>query len=182
MRYTVLLNRKFRLKQLKVTCTNNETHYQGERLQYAKLAREAYEKYIEFQRSIASSGIDEILFELIKIRASQINGCAFCIDMHIKDAIALGESQERINMLVAWRETSLFTEKEKAALAWTEAVTNIQTHETTDELYIFMLKNFSEKEVAYINMAVVLINGWNRMAMPFRQESGKYTSRKVKKN
>ena len=86
MRNSILLKRKIRLKHLKVTYMNNEIHYQGERLQYGKLARDAYEKYIEFQRSIASSGIDELLFELIKIRASQINGCALCVDMHIKDA------------------------------------------------------------------------------------------------
>ena len=156
------------------------THYQGPRLHYRSLAKDAYEKIIELQRTIEKSGIDELLFELIKIRASQINGCAFCVDMHIKDALALGEKQERINMLVVWRETSLFTEQEQAALAWTEAITNIQHNHVSDELYAFMEKNFSEKEIAYVTMGIVLINSWNRLAIPFRDESGRYKSRKLK--
>jgi len=156
-----------------------ETHYQGSRLHYRTLARDAYEKYIEFQATVVNSGIDKLLFELIKIRASQINGCAFCVNMHIKDSLALGESQERLNMLVVWRETNLFSEKEQAALAWTEAVTNAQTAHISDELFELMKNNFTEKEIAYIDMAVVVINGWNRMAIPFRDESGKYTSTKT---
>lgn len=156
-----------------------ETHYQGTRLHYRSLAKDAYEKYIEFQRIIENSGLDQLLIELIKIRVSQINGCAFCVDMHIKDSLALGESQERINMLVVWRETNLFSEKEQAALTWAEAVTNIQTTHISDELFELMTKNFTEKEIAYINMAVVLINGWNRIALPFRDEPGKYKSRRT---
>lgn len=157
------------------------THYQGTRLHYRTLAKEGYDKVIELQRAVEASGIDELLFELIKIRASQINGCAFCVDMHIKDALALGEKQERINMLVVWRETSLFTEKEQAALAWTEAVTNISTTHISDELFALMKKNFSDQEIAYIDLAVVVINSWNRLALPFRDEPGKYTSRKGQK-
>lgn len=157
-----------------------ETHFQGERLSYRNLARDSYEKLVELQHTIEKSGIDALLLESIKIRASQINGCAFCVDMHIKDALALGELQERINMLVVWRETSLFSEKEQAALAWTEAVTNISQDHVSDEIFDFMKKNFTEKEIAYINMAVVLINGWNRLAIPFRSESGKYISQKNK--
>ena len=158
-----------------------ETHFQGERLDYRTLANDSYKKLIEFQHTIEESGIDPLLFELIKIRASQINGCAFCVDMHIKDAIALGEEQERINMLVVWRETSLFTEKEQAALAWTETLTKISHHHVSDKLYNYMKENFTEKEITYITMAIVLINSWNRLAIPFRSEPGKYISRKTKK-
>ncbi|MFW9930994.1 MAG: carboxymuconolactone decarboxylase family protein, partial [Candidatus Thorarchaeota archaeon] len=156
------------------------THYQGQRLHYRSLAKDAFEKLIEFQSIIAKSGIDELLLELIKIRASQINGCAFCVDMHIKDALLLGEKQERINMLVVWQETSLFTLKEQAALAWTEALTNIQKSHISDELYKFMKENFTEKEIAYITMGIVAINGWNRLAISFRDESGKYVARQRK--
>lgn len=155
------------------------THFEGTRLRYRLFARDSFEKLLEFQETISNSGLDEFLLELIKIRVSQINGCAFCLDMHIKDSLALGESQERINMLVVWRETNLFSEKEQAALAWAEAVTNIQTTNISDELYKLMKKNFSEKEIAYIDMAVVAINSWNRLAIPFRTESGKYVPRKV---
>ena len=157
----------------------NETHFQGTRLHYRSLARDAFEKFLEFQNIITNCGINELLLELVKIRVSQINGCAFCVDMHIKDAFALGETQKRINMLVVWRETNLFTEKEQAALAWSEAVTNIQNTHISNELFDLMTKNFTEKEIAYINMAVVAINGWNRMAIPFRDEPGKYKSRRI---
>ena len=159
-----------------------DTHFQGERLPYNTLAKDAYEKLIELQHAVEQSGVDELLFELIKIRASQINGCAFCVDMHIKDALALGEKQERINLLIVWRETSFFTEKEQAALAWTEAVTLISQNHVSDKLYDFMKKNFTDKEISYITMAVLLINSWNRLAIPFRSEPGKYISRRKKVN
>ena len=158
------------------------THFTGTRLHYRTLARDSFEKMIELQATVDNSSLDKLLVELIKIRASQINGCAFCVDMHIKDALALGESQERINMLVVWRETNLFTEKEQAALAWTEVVTNLKQDSVSDELFDFMKKNFTDKEIVYINMAVVLINSWNRLAIPFRDEPGKYISKKVKIN
>ena len=157
------------------------TSYQGTRLNYRTSAKEGYDKLIELQRVVEASGIDPLLFELIKIRTSQINGCAFCIDMHIKDALALGEKQERLNLLVVWRETSLFTEKEQAALAWTEAVTNISTTHISDELFNFMKENFTDQEIAYIDLAVIVINSWNRLALPFRDEPGKYVSRKGQK-
>jgi AhpD family alkylhydroperoxidase len=117
--------------------------------------------------AVNNSGIDPIIYELIKLRGSQINGCAFCIDMHIKDALALGESQQRLNVLSAWRDTGFFTERERAALALTEAVTLIADHHVSDEIFDEARRLFSEDEVADLMMAIVVINAWNRANITF---------------
>ena len=158
-----------------------ETHYQGQRLHYRVLAREAYEKITDIAKIVANTELDEKLIELINVRASQINGCAFCLDIHIKDALAIGESSERLNLLVIWRETSLFTEKEQAALSWTEAITNIQTNHPSNELFELMKKNFTDEEIVTLTMQILYINSQNRLGITFRPESGKYLSKKQKK-
>jgi len=114
------------------------------------------------------------LRELIKIRASQINGCAYCIDMHSKDARAAGETEQRLYLLSAWRETTLFTPRERAAMAWTEAVTRLEGQHVDDEVYSLARSEFSEAELAALTLAVVEINGWNRFAIAFQYEVGNY--------
>jgi len=123
---------------------------------------------------VENSGIEHTLLELVKTRASQINGCAYCLDMHTKDARAAGETEQRLYTLSAWRETPFFTLRERAALAWTEAVTQISGYSIDDELYGELREHFSEKEAVDLTLAVIAINGWNRLAIPFRSEVGSY--------
>jgi AhpD family alkylhydroperoxidase len=121
-----------------------------------------------------SSGLEPSLRELVKIRASQINGCAYCIDMHTKDARAAGETEQRVYALNAWRETPFYTERERAALEWTEAVTLIGEGHVPDEMFFRVRQNFSEGELVNLTLAIVAINGWNRLAIAFRSVPGDY--------
>jgi AhpD family alkylhydroperoxidase len=144
------------------------------RLDYMKASPEAYKAMVHMEGVVRRSGIDLKLLELIKIRASQLNGCAFCIDMHTKDARFKGESEQRIYALDAWRETPFYTEKERAVLAWTEAVTNIQIGHAPDAVYEVLRRNFSEEEIVNITLAITTINAWNRIAIGFRMVPGSY--------
>lgn len=112
--------------------------------------------------------------ELVKFRASQINGCAYCLDMHSKDARAHGESEQRLYTLDAWRETPFFTPRERAALAWTEAITRIADTHAPDSVYDEVRTEFSDEELVDLTLAIVTINGWNRLAIAFRQVPGEY--------
>jgi AhpD family alkylhydroperoxidase len=123
---------------------------------------------------VRESGLELSLLDLVKLRASQINGCAYCLDMHWKDARARGESEQRLYSLDAWRETSYYTERERAALAWTEAVTLIAENHVPDDLYEQVRQHFSEEELVNLTLAVVAINGWNRLSISFRTEPGTY--------
>jgi AhpD family alkylhydroperoxidase len=114
---------------------------------------------------VRNSGLDKKLYELIKIRASQINGCAHCLNMHTRDSRKLGETEQRIYLLNAWRETDLYSAKERAALALTEAMTLISLHQVPDDVFNEAKKQLTEKELAAVMMAVVAINGWNRIAI-----------------
>ena len=125
----------------------------------------------------ASSGLEHSLLELIKIRASQINGCAYCIDMHTIDARAAGETEQRIYLLDAWRESPFYTDRERAALAWTESLTLVSETHVPDDVYEVARKHFSEEELVKLTWAVVVINGWNRVAIAFRSEPGQYQPR-----
>jgi len=120
------------------------------------------------------SGIEPSLLELARLRASQINGCAYCIDMHTKDARARGETEQRLYGLTAWRETPFYTERERAALAWTEAVTLISQDHTPDEVFTQAREHFTEQELVDLTMAIIAINGWNRLAISFRTVPGTY--------
>jgi AhpD family alkylhydroperoxidase len=120
------------------------------------------------EQQVASSGLETSLRELVKIRASQINGCAFCLHMHTRDARAEGESEERIYLLDAWRESPLYTERERAALAWTEAVTLVSQTHVPDEVYEQARSQFSEEELVKLTLLVTTINAWNRFAISFR--------------
>ena len=108
------------------------------------------------------------------MRASQINGCAYCIDMHTKDARAAGETEQRLYLLDAWREAPLYTERERAALAWTEAVTLVADGHVPDDAYEAASNNFTEDELVSLTLAIVAVNGWNRMNIAFRMEAGSY--------
>ena len=145
-----------------------------QRMDYKKSAPNGYKAMSTLEQYVRSSGLEASLLELIKIRASQINGCAFCLDMHTKDARAAGETEQRLYTLSAWHETPFFTERERAALAWTEAVTRVPDTHVPDEVYESVRKHFNEQELVNITLAVVAINGWNRLAIAFRTVPGSY--------
>jgi AhpD family alkylhydroperoxidase len=143
------------------------------RINYGHAAPGAMQAMVGLQRYTQESGLEHSLLELVKLRASQINGCAYCLDMHSKDARAAGESEQRIYVLSAWREASFYSPRERAALAWTEAVTRISAA-VTDELYESVREHFSEKELVDLTMAIVTINGWNRLAISLGSDVGSY--------
>jgi AhpD family alkylhydroperoxidase len=149
------------------------------RLDFWKTAPQGIAALRGLNAYVEGSGLEHSLLELVKTRASQINGCAYCLDMHTKDARAAGETEQRLYTLSAWRETPFFSDRERAALAWTEAVTNISNAEIGDALYDEVRRNFSEKEIVDLTLAVVVINGWNRVAIPFRALTGAYQPRGV---
>ena len=144
------------------------------RLDYAKVAPGAMKAMVAINRYSNESGLEKSLLELIKIRASQINGCAYCIDMHTKDARANSETEQRIYALNAWRETPFYTERERAALTWTEALTLISENHVPDELYDAVRLHFTDEELVNLTMAIITINGWNRLAIGFRDVPGTY--------
>lgn len=157
-----------------------ETHLQmrgvpvESRIKYTEVAPEAVAALTKVETYVRRSGLERPLLELVKMRASQINGCAYCLDMHSKDARADGETEQRLYALSAWEEAPFYTERERAALAWTEAVTLVSQGHVPDEVYEQARGQFSEKELVDLTMAVIAINGWNRLAITFRAEAGTY--------
>lgn len=145
-----------------------------ERINYAQIAPDGYKAMAGLEAYVRHSGLDHGLLELVKTRVSQINGCAFCIDMHTKDARARGETEQRLYSLTAWRETPFYSTTERAALAWAEALTGIAQGGVPDALREEALRNFSEKELVDLTLAVIAINGWNRLAIPFHMPAGSY--------
>jgi AhpD family alkylhydroperoxidase len=129
---------------------------------------------LALQQQVSASGLDRKMLELVKIRASQINGCGYCLDMHTKDARALGETEQRIYTLNAWREAPFFTDRERAALEWTEAVTKVAVDQVPDTVYEAVRPYFDENELVALTFAVVTINAWNRLAISFRVPVGSY--------
>ena len=145
------------------------------RIDYRKFAPEATKAMYGLETYLTTqSGLDHKLLHLLKLRASQINGCAFCIDMHWKDARAIGESEQRLYGLDAWRESPYYTDRERAALAWTEALTLISSTHAPDEEYAELQKHFSEKEIVDLVYAISTINAWNRIAISLRAVPGRY--------
>lgn len=144
------------------------------RLNYQKVAPEAMKGMFELEKYVLNSGLERALYELVKTRASQINGCAYCLDMHTKDAREEGETEQRLYGLSAWRESPFYTERERAALAWTETLTRISQNDVTDSLYEATRKYFDEEELVTLTMAIIAINGWNRLAISFRALPGRY--------
>lgn len=145
-----------------------------ERLDYGKLAPGAMKAMNGLQRYVDECGLEKSLLELVKLRASQINGCAYCVDMHSKDARAAGETEERLYSVVVWHETPFFTQRERAALAWTETVTLLSETHVPDEAFEAVSQHFTEKEVVDLTTAIALINAWNRFGVSFRDVPGVY--------
>ncbi|GHO98239.1 alkyl hydroperoxide reductase AhpD [Reticulibacter mediterranei] len=144
------------------------------RLSASALNTEAYRAMFRLEQTVKNSGLEPSLLELVKLRASQINQCAFCIDMHTKDARAAGETEQRLYLLSAWREAPFYSERERAALEWTESLTLIANNQVPDEIYERVAPHFTEEELVNLTLAVVAINGWNRFAISFRSEPGTY--------
>ena len=144
------------------------------RLDYSKAAPGSVQAMYKLQKYVDDSGLEHSLLELVKTRVSQINGCAFCIDMHTKDARAAGETEQRLYGLSAWREAPYYSERERAGLAWAEEITLVSQTHASDEEYEAARAQFSEEEMVKLTMAIIAINGWNRLAIAFRSEVGKY--------
>ena len=144
------------------------------RFNYAKVAPGVYDAMDSLDTYVAGCGIEESLLHLVRLRASQINGCAYCLDMHWKDLRALGEAEQRLYSLDAWRECPYYTERERAALAWTEAVTIIGDGHVPDMVLEQARRQLSDKELADLTLAVATINAWNRLSIAARLEPGAY--------
>jgi AhpD family alkylhydroperoxidase len=147
------------------------------RLDYGKAAPGSVQAMYKLEKYVEESGLERPLLELVKTRVSQINGCAFCLDMHTKDARAAGETEQRLYGLSAWRESPYYSERERAALAWAEVITLISETHAPDEEYEAARAQFAEGELVKLTMAVIAINGWNRLAIAFRPEVGTYQPR-----
>ena len=146
-----------------------------QRLNAQKVAPGALHAMLALEKHVRqSSRLESSLLELVRMRASQINGCAYCLDMHSKDARANGESEQRLYALNAWRETPFFTDRERAALAWTEAVTQVSENHIPDAVYDEVRPRFTEEELVNLTLAIVVINGWNRLSISFRAVPGEY--------
>ena len=146
----------------------------AQRLASAQAAPKAYQAMLTLERFVHECGLEAPLIELVKLRASYMNGCAYCVDMHTKDARAAGETEQRLFAVPVWRETPFFTPRERAALAWTEAVTEIGRGGVSDAVYDEARKHFTEPELVNLTMTVITINGWNRLAVSFHADVGGY--------
>jgi AhpD family alkylhydroperoxidase len=135
----------------------------------------AYQQLGAMERYIRTTDIERPLVHLVKMRASQINGCAFCLAMHAREAREDGEREDRLAVLSAWRETDWFSDRERAALAWTEAVTTLEGREVPDEVFAQACAAFSEQELADLTLAIVAINGWNRFSIAFHSAPEHFT-------
>jgi AhpD family alkylhydroperoxidase len=145
-----------------------------QRINYMQQSPELFKKYLEFSMATKGSAIEETIQHLIEIRASQINGCGFCVDMHVKQATIHGERPLRLHHLAIWRESTLFSPRERAALAWTEALTTLGAHGVPDDVYDKVRTQLSEKELSDLTFSVMAINGWNRVNIGFRGVPGSH--------
>ncbi len=148
------------------------------RIDYGEVMPQARDAMIRLQRVADTAALEPPLVELVKIRASQLNGCAYCLDMHTKDARAIGEGEQRLHLLAAWREAPGFSERERAALAWTESVTLLPQTGAPDDVFAQVRASFNEEEVVGLTLEIVAINGWNRLAVSMRTPVGGYVSRR----
>lgn len=140
------------------------------RLDYFKAAPDLMKGMLALESSAKSAGLEPLLYELVKMRASQINGCAYCLHMHAKEARALGETEERLYLLNGWRESSLYSSRERAALAWTEALTLLADTHAPDDAYEAVKAEFSERELVGLTLLISAINAWNRFGVGFRSQ------------
>ena len=152
------------------------------RIAYYKIAPEGLKHLLALENYLRQCGLEKSLLELVKLRVSQINGCAHCIDMHSKDALAAGETIQRLVALDAWEETPFYTDRERAALAWCETLTRISETHAPDELYQAAREHFNEAELVNLTLAITAINSWNRISIGFRTVPGTYQPRKSTKN
>lgn len=146
----------------------------GTRMNYGKAASGAMRAMNGLESYIANCGLESSLKELVRLRASQINGCAYCLDMHSLDARAAGETEQRLYTLSAWRETPFFSERERAALLWTEKLTLISHDHVPDDVFEQVRQHFSEEELTNLTLVITTINAWNRFAISFRDVPGNY--------
>lgn len=147
-----------------------------QRLNYQTASPEAFKALLHVEQVIRRLGLDENLLELLKTRASQLNGCAWCLDMHTKDALARGETAQRLFLLSGWRDAPCYSDKERAMLAWVEAVTTLQGQSVPDDVYNDARRHFDEKQLVDLTLAIIAINGWNRLNVAFRTTVGDYVS------
>ena len=145
-----------------------------QRIDFPKASPAGFKVMLDFQAQVNASGLEYSLIELVKLRASQINGCAHCIDMHFKDARAAGETEQRLYLLNAWRESPFYSDRERAALEWTEALTLLTEGHVPDAVYDTVRPHFSEEELVRLSLAIVAINGWNRLMVAFRKVPGSH--------
>ena len=148
-----------------------------QRLNYQQAAPDGLKAMMGLENYARNSGLEHSLIELVKMRVSQINGCAYCLDMHSKDARAAGETEQRLHLLAAWREAPIYTERERAALAWAETLTRVSVNGAPDAVYAQARAQFDDKALVGLTLAIVAINGWNRLAIGFRSEVGGYVAR-----
>lgn len=146
------------------------------RVDYRRVFPEAIRAMGGLEQTVRESSLEPTLLELVKMRASQLNGCAYCLDMHSKDARARGESEQRLYLLSAWREAPCYSERERAALAWCEALTLVARTGAPDDVYERLATQFDEQEIVALTLAIVAINGWNRFAVGLRSPVGEYVS------
>ncbi|WP_431635867.1 carboxymuconolactone decarboxylase family protein [Dyella sp. KULCS107] len=144
----------------------------AQRIDYQQQAPELFKKLVAISMQAAQGGVGATIGHLAEIRASQLNGCAFCVDMHVKQALIHGERPLRIHHLTVWRESPLFSDRERAALAWTEALTQLPPHGVSDDLYAQVREQFSEKELTELTYTVMAINAWNRVNVAFTSVPG----------
>jgi AhpD family alkylhydroperoxidase len=142
----------------------------NQRIDYYKASKEAVNAMLGLEQAVSALGLESSLLELVKIRASQINGCAFCVDLHTSQARKAGEAERRLHALAVWREAPFFTARERAALAWTEALTRLAETRAPDEDYELLRAQFSDKEMADLTVAIIAVNGWNRLGVGFRRQ------------
>jgi len=143
-----------------------------QRVNYIQQCPDLFKKYSEFNNAIKAGSVEQTTLILVTIRASQMNGCAFCLDMHIKEARIHGERELRLHHVAIWRESGLFSARERAALAWTEALTKLPEDGVSDEIYEEVRAQFNEKEISELTFAIMAINGWNRANVAFRTPPG----------
>ena len=146
------------------------------RLNYKNISPNAYKAMLGLEKTVNASGLEPSLLDLVRLRASQLNGCGHCIDMHAKDLRAGGETEQRIYLLGAWRESPFYSARERAALAWTECITLVADQRAPDEVYEIVRQEFSELEFVNLTLAIVAINGWNRLNIAFATVPGNYRS------
>ncbi|HLJ34671.1 MAG TPA: carboxymuconolactone decarboxylase family protein [Ktedonobacteraceae bacterium] len=152
------------------------------RLNYAKAAPGVSQAMLKLEEYVQHCGLERSLLLLIETRASQINGCAFCLDMHTQDARAEGESEQRLYLLSAWREAPFYSDRERAALEWTEAITLVAADHVPDEVYERVHPHFTDEELANLTLAINAINSWNRLNVAFRTPAGIYHRRQKHEN